>query len=203
MQSPQVDDSTTSKVCLPCGCAKCADALLAEPKVGTTLAELQARSPSVVQRFLCGCKGDAAKAAHVLTTSYLWRHAFGVDALREDPDGTARERAAVLGKLYPSTLYDRRDREGRVMWLERTGLCDPVVAWSSDVFQGEDGPTAWLRCHVRLNELAGQVHPQRVVVMDMFNAGKGHLSKAGLGLIKRMIQIDQRKHAGAGTRTPD
>ena len=56
---------------------------------------------------------------------------------------------------------------------------------------------------MRLNELAGQVHPQRVVVMDMFNAGKGHLSKAGLGLIKRMIQIDQRKHAGAGTRTPD
>ena len=132
-------------------------ALLEAPKVGSVLTELLTNSPDTVHRFLRGCKGDAAKAAHVLTTSYLWRHEFGTDLLRDDPDGSAAERSEVLSRIYPSMLYDRRDHEGRVVWIERTGLCDPTVAQPSAtaVFRGEDGPTAWLRNHVRLNELAG------------------------------------------------
>ena len=193
-RSPTTTAASIAVVHLPCGCERCIEALAAAPKVGLVLSELPTSSPDAVRRFLRGCKGDPAKAAHVLTTSYLWRHEFGADQLREDPDGSAAERTEVLGRIYPSTLYDRRDREGRVLWIERTGLCDPAVAWASAVFRGEDGPTAWLRNHVRLNELAGQVHPQRVVIMDMHNAGKGHLCKAGMELIKRMIQIDQRNY---------
>ena len=113
------------------------------------LSELCTDAPDTVQRFLRGCKGDAAKAAHVLTTSFLWRHDFGADLLRDDPDGSAAERTDVLGLIYPCTLYDLRDREGRVVWIERTGLCDPAACLhAAAVFRGENGPTAWLRNHV-------------------------------------------------------
>jgi len=177
---------------LPCGCERCAVAIAAAPKVGLQLQQLEERARL---RFLRGCKGDAAKAAHVLTTSYLWRYEFGVDELREDPDGTAAQRASAVSRLYPAVLSDRTAREGRALWIERTGLCDPAGATSSErVFGDEDGPTAWLRCHVRLNEHAGAIHEQRVVIMDMHLANKSHLCKAGLDLIKRMIQIDQRNY---------
>ena len=186
--------STTAALAalLPCRCTRCADALRSAPKVCIALESLP---EPVLRRFLRGCKGDADKAAHVLTTSYMWRDAFGVDALREDPDGSAKARAQVVQRVYPSVLYDRPDRDGRVVWIERTGLCDPSFSWSTDPFFGDEtGPEAWLRCHVRLNEKAGAMHEQRVVVMDMYNAGKHHLCKAGLDLIKGMIQVDQRNY---------
>ena len=189
---PEKTSTAALAALLPCRCSRCADALQSVPKVCIALESLP---ESVVRRFLRGCKGDTDKAAHVLTTSYLWRDAFGVDALREDPDGSAAARAQVMQRLYPSVLYDRPDRDGRVVWIERTGLCDPTFSWSTDNFFGDEtGPEAWLRCHVRLNEKAGEAHEQRVVVMDMYNAGKHHLCKAGLDLIKGMIQVDQRNY---------
>ena len=47
---------------------------------------------------------------------------------------------------------------------------------------------------MRLNELAGRQHAERVVIMDMQEKNSGHVSSAGIALIKSMIALDQRHY---------
>lgn len=181
---------------LPCACERCTARLAVCPSVVARAIELAASSSpadqGLVARFVMGCVGDAAKSAHVLTDSLLWRHEFGADALRDASD----ERWRAVQRYYPMGLLDGRDVQGRPVIVVRLGLCDPRGAPVPHVYADETGEEAWLKSHVWLNEQAGRVATERIVIMDLHNMSRVHIRPASLAMLQRAVAIDQRHYPG-------
>ena len=143
---------------LPCACERC------EPRLAgcaVVVAQTRALAASAapedldrVSRFLAACGGDALKAAHVLTDSQLWRHAFGTDALRD----TNAARWSAVQRFFPMGLLEAHGAHGHPVAVVRLGLCDPTFH-SLRVHGDETGEEAWLRAHVSLNEQAAYPYP--------------------------------------------
>lgn len=186
----------TAIMLLPCACERCTARLTTCPGVATRASELAAsRSPEdagLLARFVMGCQGDAAKAAHVLTDSLLWRHEFGTDTLRDASD----ERWRAIQRYYPMGLLDGRDAQGLPVIVVRLGLCDPSGAPVPRVYADETGEEAWLKSHVWLNEQADKVAPERIVIMDLHNMSRVHVRPASLAMLQRAVAIDQRHYPG-------
>ena len=152
---------------LPCRCERCEEKLSQHPALAAALGVAVAdntaavggpplRLPSRVMalRFLRGCKGDAEKAAHVLTDSLCWRVAFGVDELcqpctpppppgEEGGGGGGVAEEAKVRAVFPFALHGV-SKEGHPVQIERTGLVDVEAALDPE--RG-GGPDAFLRTH--------------------------------------------------------
>lgn len=185
---------------LPCMCERCAvrlaSCLPAAGKAQALSVSQAAEDVALRSRFLAGSSGDAAKAAHVLTDSLLWKHEFGVDRLLADGDASDK-RLHTVQRYFPMGLLDGHDATGRPIVVNRIGFSDPTFATATNVFGDENGEEAWLRSHVLLNERAAQRGPERLVLIDLRSLSRVHVSRVALASMRRSVAIDQRHYPGS------
>lgn len=174
---------------LPCTCEKCAAAS------SSLTTSLPSASEAAASRFLTVCGHDVAKAAHVLTTSLIWRASFGVDALMAEPQEITEGRAQAVSPVFPMGVHSRRSRRGHAIYILRAGYAVPSAGRAPDVFRGEDGAQAWLRYHVHCNERCLAASEQKLVVWDLHNLSRAQLlDPDSLRLIARLVKIDVRNY---------
>jgi hypothetical protein len=123
---------------LPCQCAKCA-----ELQVDVALRRMPREA---ALRFLLGCDGDQAKAAHVLTSSLAWRVDFGVDELMAEPAEVFEARARAVQPYCPMGVHSRQSRWGHAVYILRVGYAIPSASRTANVFGSESGFEAGMRC---------------------------------------------------------
>ena len=131
---------------------------------------------TMVQRFLAAAKGNLEKACHLLTSTLIWRHAYGKGmgslALRQ-------QRLHVVDHYYTLGLLNDghlRDKEGRTVWVERVGRSDcQVVTTEGSVFHEETLEESFIRSHVTLYLHALSFHSQRILIMDMEQLTTSHV----------------------------
>ena len=175
---------------LPCRCDKC---ICEGDAARNTVSNV---SHDTAVRFLRSCKGNLPKAAHKLTSTCLWRRAFGADRLLEEPVGVAEARAQAVQPFFPmGVLTIQRSRSSDAVYILRAGHAEPAAGRVPNLFGGESGVDTWLRHHVRCNELCLAIHPQKLVIWDLDNLGRKQLTNVDtLRHLRRLIEIDVRHY---------
>ena len=152
---------------------------------------------SMPSQFFAAAYHDLGKACHLLTASLLWRAEV---AILNGTAMTRAERRAVVDRHYTMGLFHGgrvRDRGGRPIWIERTGLSDyNVVTANQSVFQGETIEETFLRAHADLYLQAQRLHPQRMFIYDMRGLSTFHVTPTAMSIIRSMADLDQRNFPG-------
>ena len=106
---------------------------------------------TMVKRYLAATHGDVDKARHLLTTTLVWRRAYGKGM---GNDQLRRERMKVVDQYYTLGLLGGgriQDKNGRSIWIERVGLSDcQVVTNDATVFNNETLEETFIRAHVTM-----------------------------------------------------
>jgi hypothetical protein len=148
-------------------------------------------------RFLAAAAHELGKARHLLTSSLLWR---AETAVLSGTTTTRAARHAVVDQHYTMGLLHGgrvRDRGGRPIWIERTGLSDyNVVTANQSVFQDETIEETFLRAHADLYRRAQRLHTQRLFIYDMRELSTYHVTTTAMGIIRSMADLDQRNFPG-------
>ena len=138
-------------------------------------------------RFLIGCKGDVGKAAHILTGSLIWRYTTKADEAIKDTE-EAKKREELIQSALPYTYNNLFDKLGNAIYIEMTGLCDVNKML-------EIGAEEFLTNHIRVNEKCIKNKTgKRLVILDLIGLNASMLGGSGFGLLKQMIDLDQRHY---------
>eukprot|EP00997_Jenningsia_sp_PLL12_P008534 NODE_531_length_1638_cov_181.385777_g441_i0.p1 GENE.NODE_531_length_1638_cov_181.385777_g441_i0~~NODE_531_length_1638_cov_181.385777_g441_i0.p1 ORF type:complete len:380 (-),score=95.85 NODE_531_length_1638_cov_181.385777_g441_i0:224-1363(-) len=183
----------------------------------------------MVKRFAINSGWDKAKTDATLTDTLAWRNSYGANQLPFLPPPPSMLRGYDLSALqelydreplkedsqegrvqhqmhrsYSGTFY-RWDKEGRPVWLERTGRVDSqgiVTNVQSVTPPGSTYVEQILRAHVVGNELGrllclhntlrfGKEVDQLVIILDLAGLGWHQLYRPALEVIKAISALDQ------------
>ena len=177
-----------NRVCMAlplCTCERCTASLAALTDAARATVCRPTGTPTVcASNFLEVAGGDEGKASHLITSTLIWREEFGYSTSLEQ---FAEERAHAVQRVCPCGISPRRDREGRGVVVIRVGFAEPTMAAIPAFFVAGDAPEsceeAWQRHLAWVTEQAARIQDQRVLILDLANLSRRHLTKQALGAL--------------------